>query len=105
MTRLDKILSTQLNIPRTDAKQMIKKGRVSVNGIPAKSGDVKVADADIVAVDVGLAANKVKYVPGEFINSSGDGVTEECIEYIKPLIKGEKKIKYEGGMPVHITLE
>ena len=61
--------------------------------------------SDIVAVDVGLAANKVKYVPGEFINSSGDGVTEECIEYIKPLIKGEKKIKYEGGMPVHITLE
>lgn len=57
MTRLDKILSTQLNISRTDAKQMIKKGRVSVNGIPAKSGDVKVADADIVAVD----GNKISY--------------------------------------------
>ena len=36
---------------------MIKKGRVSVNGIPAKSGDVKVADADIVAVD----GNKISY--------------------------------------------
>lgn len=57
MTRLDKILSTQLNISRTDAKQMIKKGRVSVNGIPAKSGDVKVADADIVAVD----GDKISY--------------------------------------------
>lgn len=57
MTRLDKILSTQLNISRTDAKQMIKKGRVSVNGIPAKSGDVKVADADIVAVD----GNEISY--------------------------------------------
>lgn len=57
MTRLDKILSTQLNISRTDAKQMVKKGRVSVNGIPAKSGDVKVADADIVAVD----GNKISY--------------------------------------------
>lgn len=57
MTRLDKILSTQLNISRTDAKQMIKRGRVSVNGIPAKSGDVKVADADIVAVD----GNEISY--------------------------------------------
>ena len=57
MTRIDKILSTQLNISRTDAKQMIKKGRVSVNGIPAKSGDVKVADADIVAVD----GNEISY--------------------------------------------
>lgn len=57
MTRLDKILSTQLNISRTDAKQMIKKGRVSINGIPAKSGDVKVADADIVAVD----GNEISY--------------------------------------------
>ena len=57
MTRLDKILSTQFNISRTDAKQMIKKGRVSVNGIPAKSGDVKVADADIVAVD----GNEISY--------------------------------------------
>ena len=57
MTRLDKILSTQLNISRTDAKQMIKKGRVNVNGIPAKSGDVKVADADIVAVD----GNEISY--------------------------------------------
>ena len=57
MTRLDKILSTQLNISRNDAKQMIKKGRVSVNGIPAKSGDVKVADADIVAVD----GNEISY--------------------------------------------
>ena len=60
---------------------------------------------DIVAVDVSLAANKVKYVPDEFINENGDGVTEKCIEYIKPLIKGEIELEYEDGMPVHITLE
>ena len=52
-----------------------------------------------------MAANKVKYVPDEFINENGDGVTEKCIEYIKPLIKGEIKVKCEDGMPVHITLE
>lgn len=51
MTRLDKILSTQLNISRTDAKNLIKKGRVLVNGVPAKSGDVKCSDSDSVIVD------------------------------------------------------
>lgn len=51
MTRLDKILSTQLNISRTDAKNLIKKGRVLVNGVPAKSGDVKCSDSDSVMVD------------------------------------------------------
>lgn len=88
MTRLDKILSTQLNISRTDAKQMIKKGRVSVNGIPAKSGDVKVADADIVAVDdneisysrfVYIMMNKPKGVI-----SASDGKGEKTVVDLVP---------------------
>lgn len=88
MTRLDKILSTQLNISRTDAKQMIKKGRVSVNGIPAKSGDVKVADADIVAVD----GNKISYSRFVYIMmnkpkgviSASDGKGEKTVVDLMP---------------------
>ncbi|MGN0525500.1 pseudouridine synthase [Eubacterium sp.] len=88
MTRLDKILSTQLNISRTDAKQMIKKGRVSVNGIPAKSGDVKVADADIVAVD----GNKISYSRFVYIMmnkpkgviSASDGKGEKTVVDLVP---------------------
>ena len=88
MTRLDKILSTQLNISRTDAKQMVKKGRVSVNGIPAKSGDVKVADADIVAVD----GNKISYSRFVYIMmnkpkgviSASDGKGEKTVVDLVP---------------------
>ena len=88
MTRLDKILSTQLNISRTDAKQMIKNGRVSVNGIPAKSGDVKVADADIVAVD----GNKISYSRFVYIMmnkpkgviSASDGKGEKTVVDLVP---------------------
>ena len=88
MTRLDKILSTQLNISRTDAKQMIKRGRVSVNGIPAKSGDVKVADADIVAVD----GNKISYSRFVYImmnkpkgvSSASDGKGEKTVVDLVP---------------------
>ena len=88
MTRLDKILSIQLNISRTDAKQMIKKGRVSVNGIPAKSGDVKVADADIVAVD----GNKISYSRFVYIMmnkpkgviSASDGKGEKTVVDLVP---------------------
>ena len=97
----------------TDIKESIRAGKKAVlysfSGQSGKmmafrrrEGNYRV---DIVAVPVGLAANKVKYVPDEFINENGDGVTEKCIEYIKPLIKGEIKVKYEDGMPVHITLE
>ena len=89
MTRLDKILSTQLNISRTDAKQMIKKGRVSVNGIPAKSGDVKVADADIVAVD----GNEISYSRFVYIMmnkpkgviSASDGKGEKNVVDLVPI--------------------
>ena len=60
---------------------------------------------EIDAVDVSLVANKVKLVPREYINEDGSNVTEACIEYISPLIMGEKTIKYENGMPVHIRLK
>ncbi len=97
----------------TDVKESIRVGkRAVIYSVSGQSGKMMAFRrregkyrVDIVAVDVSLAANKVKYVPDEFINENGDGVTEKCIEYVKPLIAGERKIKYEDGMPVHITLE
>lgn len=59
----------------------------------------------IDSVDISKAANKEKFVPKEYINEEGNNVTKECIEYISPLILGEKAIKYENGMPVFIRLK
>lgn len=60
---------------------------------------------EITKVPVSHVANKVKFVPREYINEKGNNVTKKCIDYITPLILGEKPIKYENGMPVHIRLK
>ncbi|MBE6663420.1 MAG: 6-phosphofructokinase [Ruminococcaceae bacterium] len=61
-------------------------------------------EIDISCVSLEKVARRVKYVPRSFINSEGNNVTEECIDYISPLILGEMQIKYENGVPVHIRL-
>lgn len=54
--------------------------------------------------DIDKIANLIKKVPDEFINESGNNVTDACLEYILPLISGERAQKYERGLPVHIDL-
>ncbi len=51
-------------------------------------------------MDIDLIANKTKYVPKHFINDRGNHVTDECLRYILPLIKGECYPAYENGLPV-----
>lgn len=54
--------------------------------------------------DVAEIANKIRYVDDAFINDEGNHVTDECCEYLLPLIQGEVSCKYENGLPVHIVL-
>ena len=54
--------------------------------------------------DVSEIANKIRYVDDAFINAEGNHVTDECCEYLLPLIQGEVSCKYENGLPVHIVL-
>jgi 6-phosphofructokinase 1 len=54
--------------------------------------------------DIGGIANGVKHVPREFINAEGNGITNECIGYLAPLILGEVYPEYENGVPKHIVL-
>ena len=50
--RLDKVLATLSLISRTDAQSAMKAGRVTVDGIPARDGKVKVdSDAQIILLD------------------------------------------------------
>ena len=59
---------------------------------------------DITDVDAYLVANRVKSVPREFINSDKNFVTAECVEYLSPLILGERKVQLEKGIPPHFRL-
>ena len=51
-------------------------------------------------MDIDLIANKTKYVPKHFINERGNNVSDECLKYILPLIKGECYPEYNNGLPV-----
>ena len=54
--------------------------------------------------DVHNIANYVKSVPKTMINENGDYVTEEFINYARPLIMGEVSQLTVNGLPRHIKL-
>ncbi|MBR3149968.1 MAG: 16S rRNA pseudouridine(516) synthase [Eubacterium sp.] len=51
MQRLDKLVSTKLNITRSQAKALIKSGGVTVNGSAVLSCDMKCGDSDVITAD------------------------------------------------------
>ena len=49
-------------------------------------------------------ANKEKNVPREWINEAGNDVTQDMVDYVKPLILGEVKIEYKNGLPLYMEI-
>jgi len=56
---------------------------------------------EIESGDLKSIANKERLVPREWITDKGNDVTEEMIQYLKPLIIGEINIEYKDGLPVY----
>jgi 6-phosphofructokinase 1 len=54
--------------------------------------------------DVHKIANVEKKVPREWINDAGDYVTQEFLNYVKPLIQAELTPIMVDGLPRHLTL-
>ena len=48
--RLDKYLAETAQCTRSEAKTLLQKGRVTVNGAVCKKGDTQLKDSDTVAV-------------------------------------------------------
>ncbi len=77
MERLDKIVSNYGGLTRGEAKEYIKRGRVTVGGEPVKDGNTKVNDTDIIRID-GNELNRSKYryfmlnKPEGYISSTED---------------------------------
>ncbi|MCR5153766.1 MAG: rRNA pseudouridine synthase [Lachnospiraceae bacterium] len=61
LERLDKFISDTMGITRKEAKEALSKGRVTVNGIICKKGDIKVSAEDEVCFD-GIAKKKAGLV-------------------------------------------
>lgn len=55
--------------------------------------------------DIHNIANGEKSVPLEWITEDGRGLTEEMLQYIRPLIMGEVLPVYVEGLPAHLVRE
>ena len=117
-----KVRSIELNLPQrcaahiasaTDISESVGVGnaavRAAVEGRTGVMMTINRAEAEDYSVCYGSAdisgiANGVKSVPPTFINDSGNGITDECIVYLAPLIIGEVYPEYENGMPKHIII-
>ena len=99
-------------VSRTDIEESVRIGMSAVeHAVGGESGKMVAFlrkngayGVDIITVDASMVANRVKRVPGSFINEAGNFVTDKCIEYVSPLVMGEKNIEYVRGLPKHIDL-
>ncbi len=118
-----KVRSVELNIcqrcashvaSETDLCESVRVGRTAV--LRASEGQSKcMMTIDRVSTkpyvteigysDIAAIANKVKSVDQRFINERANNVTDECLEYLLPLIAGEVYPEYENGIPKHIFLK
>lgn len=65
--------------------------------IVRESDDPYYVTYDIVELE--KVANNTKYVPKDYISSDGFYVTENFINYAKPLIQGSVQPRFENGLP------
>lgn len=93
--RLDKFLSNQLNISRVDAKELIKKRLVTVNGGTAKLFDMKIdPEGDSVAAE-GKAVTYREHVyimlnkPAGVVCATRDKLSETVLELIPAELRRE----------------
>ena len=55
--------------------------------------------------DIHQIANGVKNVPQEWINEAGDDLTQDYIDYARPLIEGELDPIWVAGTPRHLVMK
>ena len=119
-----KVRSIELNLPQRCAAHIASKCDIEESfgvGSAAVSAAVQGVSREMMVIlrdnepdepyssvyghmDIDLIANKTKFVPKHFINERGNHVTDECLSYILPLVKGECYPEYKDGLPVFSTI-
>ena len=88
MERLDKILASQGTLSRKEVKEMIRKGRIALNGAVIKDSSVKIDENnDIVSVDgVELVLKKHIYImlnkPQGVVSASESDTDETVVDLV-----------------------
>lgn len=88
MERLDKVISSQTAYSRKDVKELVRQGRVEINGEVATKSDIKVnPEVDIIWVD-GSELDVKKYVylllnkPKGYVSATEDKNMETVLELV-----------------------
>lgn len=98
---------------KTDLDESFSQGQTAVN--LSKEGQtgcmvvLKRLSNDPYEVEYSFAqikdiANEAKSVPVNWINAEGNDITDEFIQYLKPLIMGETEHYYENGLPKYLDI-
>lgn len=92
--RLDKFISSQLvDVSRKDARELIRRGEVRVNGAAAKSPEQKISPDDDVITLRGerIGYKRFLYImlnkPAGVVCASRDGLSETVIELLPPELR------------------
>jgi 6-phosphofructokinase 1 len=97
----------------TDLDQAYAVGRAAVEyAIAGKSGVMpairRLSNApyswDIIEAPLSEVANQEKFLPSDFIDADGFGITEAARDYLAPLIIGEAYPPYKNGLPDYVRL-
>lgn len=101
-------------LSETDIREAYELGRNAVElALSGKSGvmsslrrveDISEYAVEYYAADIREIANREKKVPDEWITAEGNNVTEACVSYLRPLIRGELSSEFEDGLPVYLRL-
>ncbi len=59
----------------------------------------------ISSYDINKIANGEKKIPDEWITENGTNVSEELLDYMRPLVVGEPKLHYKDGLPLYAQLD
>jgi len=70
--------------------------------VGVKRRNTKEYDVEFFATPASNVANHVKNFPLEWIKENYRGVSEEAIQYMKPLIQGSPVIIYDNGLPAYV---
>lgn len=98
----------------TDIKEACKVGAAAVEtAVAGKSGVMatvrRLSNHPYLLVyesaDIEKIANLERKVPSAWISQDGLDVTDEMIEYLRPLILGEPAIFQNGGIPVYFSFD
>ena len=55
--------------------------------------------------DLGEIANAVHLIPRDWISEDGFLPNEKFVQYCRPLIEGEPKLTFDGGLPKYTVLD